>query len=347
VSAAPLLEVSGLSKHFSVRRRLFGRHTATVRAVDGVDFAIRAGHTFGLVGESGCGKSTLATLIVKLVEPTAGHIRFDGRDLATLDRRNLKDFRRRVQLVFQDPYGSLDPRQGVLSALVEPLFALGLATGRAEAVRRAEEAVALVGLDRELLNRLPHELSGGQRQRIAIARVLALMPQLLILDEPTSSVDVSVQAQILGLLQELKERRGLTYLLISHNLVVVRGMSDSVAVMYLGKIVEMAAAADLFSAPLHPYSVALISAIPVPDPEAPTIVALARGDVSSPVDIPSGCRYHPRCPYAASPCREQEPPLNQIRPGHWTACHFPGIAPPVLPNASFGKWSAARQAAPS
>jgi oligopeptide/dipeptide ABC transporter ATP-binding protein len=347
VSAAPLLEVGGLAKHFSLRRRLFGRHADTVKAVDGVDFAIRTGHTFGLVGESGCGKSTLATLLVKLVEPTAGHIRFDGQYLAALDRRSLKDFRRRVQLVFQDPYGSLDPRQGVLSALVEPLFALGLASGRADAVRRAEEAVALVGLDREVFKRLPHELSGGQRRRIAIARALALMPQLVILDEPTSSVDVSVQAQILGLLQELKERRGLTYLLISHNLVVVRWMSDTVAVMYLGKIVEMAPAPDLFAAPLHPYSAALISAIPVPDPEAPTLAALARGDVSSPVDIPSGCRYHPRCPYAASRCHKQEPPLTQIRPGHWAACHFPGIAPQVPTSASSDEWPPARQATPS
>jgi oligopeptide/dipeptide ABC transporter ATP-binding protein len=331
VSEPELLGAGNLVKHFPVRR-LFGRHVEHVKAVDGVDVAIRAGRTFGLVGESGCGKSTLATLLVKLVEPTAGRIRFDGRDLATIDRRGIKDFRRRVQLVFQDPYGSLDPRQSILGALVEPLFTLGIAAGRADAVRRAEEAVALVGLDGEVLNRLPHELSGGQRQRIAIARALAPAPQLVILDEPTSSVDVSVQAQILGLLEGLKQRQGLTYLLISHNLVVVRYMSDLVAVMYLGKIVEMAQSAALFSTPLHPYSTALISAIPVPDPEAPPVQALAQGDASSPVRVPSGCRYHPRCPYAAKLCLEQEPPLVEISSGHYAACHFPGIASPTPAN---------------
>jgi len=326
MSEAPLLEVTGLVKHFPVRGRRFGGHRQWVRAVDGVDFAIRSGHTFGLVGESGCGKSTLASLLVKLVEPSAGQIRFEGQDLGGLDRRALRDFRRRVQLVFQDTYGSLDPRQGMLSAITEPLFTLGIAADRADAVRRAEQAVALVGLDREVLKRLPHELSGGQRQRIAIARALALSPRLVVLDEPTSSVDVSVQAQILGLLDDLKQRQGLTYLLISHNLIVVRYMSDTVAVMYLGKIVELAAAAALFAAPLHPYSVALISAIPVPDPEAPSLTELARGDVSSPVNIPSGCRYHPRCPYAEAICRSEEPPLAEHMPGHYAACHFAGIA---------------------
>jgi oligopeptide/dipeptide ABC transporter ATP-binding protein len=294
--------------------------------VDGVDFAVRPGRTFGLVGESGCGKTTVAMLLVKLLAPTAGRITFEGRDLAGIRGRAVKEFRRRVQIVFQDPYGSLDPRQTMRSALVEPLFTLGVAADRARALDRAVEAVEMVGLDAEILRRLPHELSGGQRQRVVIARALAVAPRLVILDEPTSSVDVSVQAQILSLLEDLKRRQGLTYLLISHNLVVVRYMSDVVAVMYLGKIVEMAESAALFSAPLHPYATALISAIPVPDPEAPAVAALARGDVSSPVRMPSGCRYHPRCPFAEAVCREVEPPLVELEPGHHAACHFPGVA---------------------
>jgi oligopeptide/dipeptide ABC transporter ATP-binding protein len=326
VSDAPLLSVNNLVKHFAVRGGFLTRRPAQVRAVDGVAFQIRAGRTFGLVGESGCGKSTLAMLLVKLLAPTAGQIRFDGTDLADIRSGAIKDFRRQVQLVFQDPYGSLDPRQRMLSALTEPLFTLGVAADSADAIRRAEESIAMVGLDCEVLDRLPHELSGGQRQRVVIARALALAPRLIILDEPTSSVDVSVQAQILGLLQTLKRQQGLTYLLISHNLVVVRHMSDVVAVMYLGKIVEMADSAALFSSPLHPYSAALISAIPTPDPEAPRVVALARGDVSSPVRPPPGCRYHPRCPHAEKVCRETEPPLTEMTAGHYAACHFPGLA---------------------
>jgi oligopeptide/dipeptide ABC transporter ATP-binding protein len=327
VTDAPLLSVTDLVKHFPLRGGLFARHSLQVRAVDGVTFQIRAGSTFGLVGESGCGKSTLAMLLVKLLAPTAGRICLDGTDLADVAGAALRDFRRRVQLVFQDAYGSLDPRQRMLSALIEPLFALGVTARRADAVRRAEEAIAQVGLDAEILNRLPHELSGGQRQRLAIARALALAPRLIILDEPTSSVDVSLQAQILGRLQALQRQQGLTYLLISHNLVVVRHASDMVAVMYLGRIVELAASAALFASPLHPYSAALISAIPVPDPEAPRLAALARGDVASPVRPPPGCPYHPRCPHAENVCRQEEPRLTEVVPGHQAACHFPGRAP--------------------
>jgi oligopeptide/dipeptide ABC transporter ATP-binding protein len=326
VSAPPLLAVQGLVKHFPIRGHLLARRPGQVRAVDGIDFAVSAGRTFGLVGESGCGKTTVAMLLVKLIAPTAGRISFEGEDLAGIRGRAVKAFRRRVQIVFQDPAGSLDPRQSMRSALVEPLLTLGLAPDRARALDRAVEAVAMVGLGAEVLPRLPHELSGGQRQRVVIARALSVAPRLVILDEPTSSVDVSVQAQILSLLADLKRRHGLTYLLISHNLVVVRYMSDVVAVMYLGRIVEMAESATLFSAPLHPYSTALISAIPVPDPEAPAISALARGDVSSPVRLPPGCRYHPRCPYAEPVCRETEPPLVELGPGHLAACHFPGVA---------------------
>jgi len=335
VSAPPVLEVNDLAKHFPLRGGLWRRSTGSVKAVDGVGFEIGNGQTFGLVGESGCGKSTLAMLLVKLLEPTGGRIRLDGKDIAGLDGAAMREFRKRVQLVFQDPYGSLDPRQTMASALAEPLGTLGIATDRGDAMRRAEEAVELVGLDAEVMRRLPHELSGGQRQRIVIARALALDPRLVILDEPTSSVDVSVQAQILGLLQDLRRRRGLTYLLISHNLVVVRFMSDVVAVMYLGRIVERAPAAELFTAPKHPYTAALISAIPLPDPKRRRLAALAAGDVPSPVNLPSGCRYHPRCPYAERLCREQEPALREIKDGHLAACHFPdraaGGARPAVP----------------
>jgi oligopeptide/dipeptide ABC transporter ATP-binding protein len=262
---------------------------------------------------------------VKLLSPTAGEIRFEGAPSAGLTGSALRAFRQQVQIVFQDPYGSLDPRQTMSGALSEPLFALRLAASRDEAMERARRAFALVGLDAELLRRLPHELSGGQRQRVVIARALAVGPRLIILDEPTSSVDVSVQAQILGLLAELKRRQGLTYLLISHNLAVVRHMSDVVAVMYLGRIVERAPSAELFSAPLHPYTAALISAIPQPDPDA-RLVALAQGDVPSPVNLPSGCRYHPRCPFAQEICRREDPPLGELRRDHYVACHFPGVA---------------------
>ena len=326
MSEAPVITVDGVAKHFPVRGGWAAGKAGAIKAVDGVGFEIQRGRTFGLVGESGCGKSTLAMLLVKLLEPTSGQISLDGKSIADLKGRALKEFRRRVQLIFQDPYASLDPRQRMLSALIEPLSTLGLAAGRAEAVAKAEEALDLVGLDSEILKRLPHELSGGQRQRVVIARALALAPSLMILDEPTSSVDVSVQAQILSLLEALKQRRGLTYLLISHNLVVVRYMSDVVAVMYLGKIVELAAGAALFTAPQHPYSAALISAIPIPDPGSRKVAALAQGDVPSPVHTPTGCRYHPRCPYAEAICREQEPQLREVGTGHFAACHFPGVA---------------------
>jgi oligopeptide/dipeptide ABC transporter ATP-binding protein len=325
-AAAPLLAVQGLVKHFPVRGGPFGRSAGQVRAVDGLDFEIPSGRTLGLVGESGCGKSTVAMLLVRLLEPTAGGIRFAGADIGALRGGAMREFRRQVQIVFQDPAGALDPRQTMASALAEPLLTLRLAAGRGAALARARASLDLVGLDAEVLRRLPHELSGGQRQRVVIARALGVGPRFVVLDEPTSSVDVSVQAQVLSLLAELRRKQGLTYLVISHNLVAIRYMSDVVAVMYLGRLVEVAEAGALFTAPLHPYSAALISAIPVPDPAAPKVAALARGDVPSPVRMPPGCRYHPRCPHAERVCREQEPPLAELRPGHLAACHFPGVA---------------------
>jgi len=332
VSEGLALETRQLTKHFHVRRGIFGRGAAHVKAVDGVDLAVRRGQTVGLVGESGCGKTTLASLVLKLLEPTSGHVYVDGRDVASLTRGLLKEFRKTVQMVFQDPHGSLDPRQTVLSALREPLLTLGGATSGVKARDRAVAALGLVGLDLEILTRLPHELSGGQRQRVVIARALAVAPRIVILDEPTASLDVSVQAQILSLLADLKTRQGLTYLLISHNLVVTRSMSDVVAVMYLGKIVEIAESSTLFERPLHPYSSALISAIPVPDPHTRRMAALAKGDVPSPVRIPAGCRYHPRCQYAEDVCREHEPPLTPVETGRSVACHFPGVAARVSPD---------------
>ena len=326
MSDAPALAVTALTKHFPISRGAFGRRAGAVRAVDGVDFEVRRGQTFGLVGESGCGKTTIAQLVVKLLAPTSGRIAVDGTDLAAIPRRAMREFRRGTQIVFQDPNGALDPRQTVLSALVEPLRTLRVAASRPEALERAADALRLVGLDPELSRRLPHQLSGGQRQRVVIARALGVGPRLVVLDEPTASLDVSVQAQILSLLQDLKRRQGLTYVLISHNLIVTRSMSDVVAVMYLGKIVEIAASAQLFARPLHPYSSALISAIPAPDPDTHSVAALAQGDVPSPVRLPPGCRYHPRCPFAEAVCREVEPPLVEQASGHRAACHFPGIA---------------------
>jgi oligopeptide/dipeptide ABC transporter ATP-binding protein len=316
-----LLEVRGLVKHFPVRRGVLGGVKGQVRAVDGVSFDVRAGEVLGLVGESGCGKTTTGRCVLRLIEPTAGEIRFEGVDITHLPRRRLRPLRRRMQIIFQDPFSSLNPRLSVGSMLAEPLAIHGIARG-AKARERVAELLELVGLLPDHARRYPHEFSGGQRQRLGVARALAVEPRLIVADEPVSALDVSIRAQILNLLQDLQRRLGLTYLFVAHDLAVVEHISDRVAVMYLGRIVEVADAASLYRAPRHPYTVALLSAIPVPDPDRPRDRVVLGGDVPSPVRPPAGCRFHPRCPMARDRCRHEEPDLLEVAPGHLSACHF-------------------------
>ena len=304
--ARALLEVSGLYKHFPVRGGVFGNVTGHVRAVDGVSFSIAEGKTLGLVGESGCGKTTVGRLVLRLLEPTAGSVRFDGQDVLKMPARQLRALRRRMQIVFQDPYSSLNPRRRVGDAIGEPLFVHGLARG-AELERRVSELLERVGLPASYRSRYPHEFSGGQRQRICIARALALGPELLVCDEAVSALDISIQAQILNLLEDLRGELGLTYLFISHNLNVVRHIADEIAVMYLGKLVEIGDAAQVFAAPKHPYTRALISSNPLPDPDAPLAPLVLKGELPSPLNPPAGCRFHTRCPEAFEPCRSVVP----------------------------------------
>ena len=314
-----LLEVRGLRKYFPARTSLFGRPRAWVRAVDGVDLTIRPGETFGLLGESGCGKSTLARVIVRLLPPTAGRVLFEGEDVTDGDGPTLRQFRRSVQLVFQDPFASLNPRMTVEAILTEGLRAFeGL--NRKQRRQRAAELLEQVGLERRHLSRYPHEFSGGQRQRIGIARALALRPKLIIADEPVSALDVSVQAQILNLLMDLKERTGLSYLLIAHDPEVIRVMSDRVAVMYLGRIVEIGDARHVLGAPAHPYTEALLAAAPKPIPGKKREKRPLSGDVPSPLEVPPGCAFHPRCPRAVPRCREQRPELKRLPDGRQVAC---------------------------
>ncbi|WP_448611258.1 ABC transporter ATP-binding protein [Geodermatophilus sp. URMC 60] len=325
-AGGPLLRVQGLLVHFPIKRGVFfDRTVGHVRAVDGVDLAIDRGTTYGLVGESGCGKSTLGRAVLRLVEPTAGQVLFDGTDVASLKGEALRTMRRRMQMVFQDPLGSLDPRQDVESLLSEPLRAHGLGGGKAGIAARVRDLLDAVGLPAAALRRYPHEFSGGQRQRIGIARAISLEPDLLIADEPVSALDVSVQAQVVNLLEELQQRLGLTYLVIAHDLAVVRHISDVVGVMYLGSLVEQAPSGALYDQPLHPYTRALMSAVPVPDPvvEERRERILLAGDLPSPADPPSGCRFHTRCPWRQETrCDDEAPVLRELAPGHLVSCHW-------------------------
>jgi len=318
-----LLEVRDLSKHFHVGGGI-GRPSGTVRAVDGVSFTIRRGETLGLVGESGCGKTTTGRCIMLLERPSGGSILFDGVDLAALDAAQLRDMRRRVQVIFQDPYASLNPRMTVGQIIAEPLAVHGLVKDKSKRGGRVRELLEQVGLLPQHAERYPHQLSGGQRQRVGIARALAMEPALIVCDEPVSALDVSIQAQIINLLEDLQQRLGLTYLFIAHDLSVVRHISDRVVVMYLGKVVEIADREALYAEPLHPYSRALLSAVPIPDPklEARREHIVLRGEVPSPLNPPSGCVFHPRCPMAEPRCSAQIPLSREIKPGHWAACHL-------------------------
>ena len=324
--APPLLvQVEGLVKRFPGARSLLGlgRARRIVRAVDGVSFAIATGQTLGLVGESGCGKTTVGRTILRLIEPDAGRVTLGGTDVLGLGARELRALRRRMQIVFQDPYGSLNPRMTVQQTLAEPLAIHRLAAGP-EAERRISSLLEEVGLDPAFAPAYPHELSGGQRQRVGIARALSVEPQFLVLDEPVSALDVSVQAQVLNLLAELQRKRRLTYLFIAHDLAVVKHVADHVAVMYLGKIVERAPATVLYAGPRHPYTTSLLSAVPVPDPKAQRQRIVLQGDVPSPATPPPGCPFHPRCPHPkkSSRCGIEPPALREVAPGQFAACHF-------------------------
>ncbi len=317
--AQPLLEVRDLKKHFPVTRGIFSRTAGYVRAVDGVSLALEAGETLGLVGESGCGKTTVGRAILRLVEATAGQVHFDGVDVLALKRRELRAIRRRMQIIFQDPYSSLNPRMTVGGMLGEAIRIHRLAR-RGEIRARTAELLRTVGLEPGHSRRYPHEFSGGQRQRIGIARALAVDPRFIVADEPVSALDVSIQAQIINLLQDLQARFGLTYLFVAHDLSVVEHIADRVAVMYLGRIVEIAENRGLYADPQHPYTRALLSAVPVPDPGASRNRTVLEGDVPSPANIPTGCPFHPRCPERQDVCRETVPALVEIEGGHRVAC---------------------------
>ncbi len=323
-----LLRVTGLVKHFPIRKGLLQRQVAAVQAVDGLDFSVREGETLSLVGESGCGKSTTGRLLTRLEEPTAGQIVFEGRDITHLKDGAMRPIRRHVQMIFQDPYSSLNPRHTVGKIVGAP-FRLQNVTPEGGVKKAVQDLLELVGLSPEHYNRYPHEFSGGQRQRIGIARTLALKPRLIVADEPVSALDVSIQAQVVNLLEDLQEELGLTYVMIAHDLSVVRHVSDRVAVMYLGKIVEIADRDPLYDKPMHPYTVALMSAVPIPDTKRRHDRDRIRlqGDVPSPINPPPACRFHTRCWKAQDICKTTEPPLLEISPNHAVACHFPENTP--------------------
>ena len=318
-----ILRVENLKKYFPIRRGVFQRHVGDVKAVDGVSFDVYRGETLGLVGESGCGKTTTGRTIIRLYEPTDGHVHFEGADLATVRGGPLRQMRRKMQMIFQDPYASLSPRMSVLGIVGEPMEVHRVASGK-ERKDRVAELLELVGLDPAFMNRYPHEFSGGQRQRIGLARSLALNPDLIICDEPISALDVSIQAQVVNLLEDLQAKLGLTYIFIAHDLSMVRHISNRVAVMYLGKIVELTDRDTLYSNPLHPYTQALLSAVPVPDPfiEEKRQRIILEGDLPSPANPPQGCNFNTRCPVAIDTCFEVEPEFIEVAPGHSCACHL-------------------------
>jgi oligopeptide transport system ATP-binding protein len=316
----PLLEVKGLKKHFSIIRG-WKKEQVSVHAVDGIDLSIRRGETLGLVGESGCGKTTVGRLILRLIEPTGGEILFEGQNITRLDQKGLHSMRRSFQIIFQDPFASLNPRMTVKEIVGRPMEIHGI-VDRAQKEEKVFQLLESVGLKRDHLARYPHEFSGGQRQRIGIARALATQPKLVVADEPTSALDVSVQAQILNLMKQLQNELGLTYLFISHNIGVIRHISVRIAVMYLGKVVELAEKKTLFRSPSHPYTQALLAAVPSMDPKKKREGVILEGDVPSPIRPPSGCRFHTRCRYRLPKCNDEEPFFHQIAEGHWVACHL-------------------------
>jgi peptide/nickel transport system ATP-binding protein len=321
----PLLKVEGLVKHFPLKKGLLQRQVGAVKAVDGIDFEVRRGETLGVVGESGCGKSTMGRLITRLLEPSGGRIEFDGQDITHLNTSGMRPLRRDVQMIFQDPYGSLNPRH-TIGTIVSAPFKLQGVEPEGGVKKEVQRLLELVGLSPEHYNRYPHEFSGGQRQRIGIARALALKPRMVVADEPVSALDVSIQAQVVNLMDDLQDELGLTYVIIAHDLSVVRHVSDRIAVMYLGKIVELADRDALYQSPMHPYTKALLSAVPIPDPRrrgAKSERILLKGDVPSPISPPSGCRFHTRCWKATEVCRTTEPPLAELKPGQRVACHHP------------------------
>ncbi len=325
MNTTPLLKVENLVKHFPIKGGLLGREQARVHAVDGVSFELMAGETLGLVGESGCGKSTTGRCILRLIEPSSGQVWFEGREVTALGKSELRALARDMQIIFQDPYASLNPRMTVGAIIGEALTIHKLAKTRADYEGRIVELLETVGLSADHLRRYPHEFSGGQRQRIGIARALAVSPKLIVCDEAVSALDVSIQAQVINLLEDLQAKFNLTYLFIAHDLSVVEHASTRVAVMYLGRIVEIASARELYSRPLHPYTEALLSAVPIPDPTVKRKRIMLQGDVPSPINPPSGCHFHTRCPIKQMPlCGSESPPLKETTDGHWVACHLRG-----------------------